>query len=196
MMNWQQSKKMKNLIQYIGNKIHVSPKLEEAILSSFQKTEVTKHEFLLHEHKFVRKLFFINEGTIRTFYHHEDREVTSWFYQENQFLTSWHGFYNQEISYESIEALENCSLYWIDYIKYNQLIDEYPKFERFARLLAEEQLAFIDSYSKGYMFMSAKEKYKLLLSHFPDIELRVKLGYIASFLGISQETLSRLRAAK
>jgi hypothetical protein len=51
-------------------------------------------------------------------------------------------------------------------------------------------------YSKGYMFLSAKDKYQLLNEYFPNIELRVKLGQIASFLGISQETLSRIRAGK
>jgi len=54
-------------------------------------------------------------------------------------------------------------------------------------------LIFLDEFSKGWSFLSAKEKYQSLLSYFPDIELRVKLSYIASFLGISQETLSRLR---
>jgi len=87
-------------------------------------------------------------------------------------------------------------LFSFEYYDYKKLIETYPKFERFSRLLAEEQLAFIDLYSKGYMFMSAKEKYQLLLSNIPDIELRVKLGYIASFLGISQETLSRIRSSK
>jgi hypothetical protein len=55
-------------------------------------------------------------------------------------------------------------------------------------------LIFLDEFNKGWSFLSAKEKYQTLLFYFPDIELRVKLGYIASFLGISQETLSRLRA--
>jgi len=111
-------------------------------------------------------------------------------------MSSWYGFYKQETSYEYIEALEDCSVYAIEYHDYKKLIEVYPKFERFSRLLAEEQLAFIDLYSKGYMFMSAKEKYDLLLSNIPNIELRVKLGYIASFLGISQETLSRIRSSK
>ena len=185
---------MKQLIQHISDNIKVSSGLEAAIKSSFHIKKVAKNELLLEEQKYVRRLYFIEQGTLRTFYYHEDKEVTSWFYRENQFVTSWHGFYNQEISFESIQALEDSTVYWIGHSEFNKLIDEYPKFERFARFLAEEQLAFIDYYSKGYMFMSAKEKYRLLLSYFPDIELRVKLGYIASFLGISQETLSRIRA--
>ncbi len=151
---------------------------------------------MLKEFKHVRKLYYIEKGIFRTYYIHNEKEITSWFYTENQFLTSWSGFYNQETSHEYIEALEEATIYSIEYSAYQKLINSYPSFERFTRLLAEEQLAFIDSFFKGYLFMTASEKYKLLLSIIPDIELRVKLGYIASFLGISQETLSRIRSIK
>ena len=99
-------------------------------------------------------------------------------------------------SFEEIECLEDCILYQISYNNYQRLIADFPAFGNFARLLAEEMLAFLDEFSKGWSFLTAKEKYKLLLSYLPDIELRVKLGHIASFLGITQETLSRLRAQK
>ena len=74
-----------------------------------------------------------------------------------------------------------------------QLYDQYHKIERFGRMLAEEQLAAIDDYSRGFALLSAKEKYESLLSFFPDVTQRVNLGYIASMLGITQETLSRIR---
>ena len=184
---------MEKLLEHIRGKAPVSEELKAGIEESFQKRNYSKNESLVKEQKYVRKLFFVEEGTLRTYYHHEDRDVTTWIYKENQFLTSWYGFYNQSISYESIEALEDCTVYWIAYEQYINLIDQYSEFERFARLLAEEQLAFIDHYSQGYMFKTAKEKYDLLIAYFPDVTLRVKLGHIASLLGISQETLSRIR---
>ena len=187
---------MNHLIEHISKTIPISPELENTIRGVFKEEQIRKQELLLKEYNHVRKLYFVKKGILRTYYVHDEKEVTSWFYVENQFLTSWHGFYKQKASYEYIEALEDCVVFSIQYDEYKKLIESYPKFERFARLLAEEQLAFIDSYSKGYMFMSAKDKYNLLLSNIPNIELRVKLGYIASFLGISQETLSRIRSGK
>ena len=77
-----------------------------------------------------------------------------------------------------------------------QLYQESPQFERFGRKMYEQQLAYLDAFYKGYLFMTAKERYDLLLSVFPDVTQRVNLGHIASFLGISQETLSRIRAKK
>lgn len=187
---------MKSLVEHIDRKVRTSDDLEEALAVAFKKEQFAKKDLLLRENKHVRKLYFIEQGILRTFYAHNDKEVSSWFYVEDQFITSWHGFYQQETSYEYIEALEDCIVYSIEYTEYQKLIETYPKFERFSRLLAEEQLAFIDSFSKGFMFMTAKDKYQLLLSSIPDIELRVQLGYIASFLGISQETLSRIRSSK
>lgn len=84
-------------------------------------------------------------------------------------------------------------MYAITYDKYQKLIADFPAFGNFARLLAEEALAFLDYFSKSWSFLSASEKYALLQQYFPNIEQRVKLGQIATFLGISQETLSRIR---
>ena len=151
---------------------------------------------MLKEHQYCRKLYFVEEGIFRTFYHYNGKDITSWFYPEGHFVTSWHGFLRQEASFEYVEALENSKVYAIEYDAYQQLFKRFPEFERFGRLLIEEQLAFIDSFSQGYMFLPAKKRYELLLAYLPDVELRVKLGHIASFLGISQETLSRIRSQK
>lgn len=187
---------MSSIVTHIKKAVRVSPDLEERIKLAFKEEHVANGDLLLKDGAVVRKLYFVNEGMFRTYYLHDGREVTSWFYSKDQFLTSWHGFYKQQASYEYIEALEDSTVYAIKYRDYLQLIDDFQQFERFSRLLAEEQLVFIDAFSKGYMLMSAREKYKSLLAIMPDIELRVKLGYIASFLGISQETLSRIRSNK
>ena len=141
-------------------------------------------------------LYFIEKGLLHNYYLHQGRQVSSWFYLEHQFITAWSSFYGQTPSFETIECLEEVVLYRISYTHYQQLIADFPAFAHFARRLAEEMLTTIDVFSKSWSFLSAKEKYQLLQTYFPGIELRVKLGLIASFLGISQETLSRIRAGK
>ncbi|OHX64795.1 hypothetical protein NH26_22680 [Flammeovirga pacifica] len=144
----------------------------------------------------AKYLYYIEKGALHNYYYHEGKQVSSWFYLEDQLITSWYSFYSQEPSFENIECLEDCTLYRISYSDYQLLIDEFPAFGNFARLLSEEMTAVLDYFSKSWSFLSAKEKYIMLDEYFPKIELRVKLGYIASFLGISQETLSRIRAGK
>ncbi len=187
---------MRQLIEQIKTRCQVSPEMEQLISQYFVREEIAKNTFILSDGQLCRKLYFMDQGLVRTFYYHQDKEITSWFYSETNFFASWYSFYAQEPGYEYIETLEDCVVYAISYQKFQSLLAAFAEFQVFGRLLAEEQVSFIDMYSKGYMFLSAKDKYKLLTEYFPNIELRVKLGQIASFLGISQETLSRIRAGK
>lgn len=187
---------MQLLIQSISKRTHCSPELQEQINSRFERVETKKGEKILLEDNRANYLYFIEKGILHNYYYQDTRKITSWFYAEEQFITAWYSFYSQQPSYEEIECLEDCILYRISYTDYQQLISNFPAFNNFARLLAEEMLAFLDQFTKGWSFLSAKEKYKQLNQHFPQVELRVKLGYIASFLGISQETFSRIRSER
>lgn len=185
---------MNQLIQRIKQTTFIDSSLEAAIEEFFFLEQFPKNAYLVEEGQCPKELFFLTTGVVRTFYIHKDKEVTSWIYRPEQFFTAWYGFLNQSASYEYIEVISDASLYSISYTNLQKLYKEHPSFERFGRLLIEEQMAFLDYFYKGYSFLTAKERYQSLLEYYPDIELHVKLGYIASLLGISQETLSRIRA--
>ena len=185
---------MQNLIQFVGTRCYVDSELRQRLHEDFELVETSPGDILLKHDRFANQLFFIEQGLIHNYYYHDGKQVSSWFYTEYQFVTSWYSFYSQKPGFEEIECLENCTLHAISFEKYQKLIADFPSFGNFARLLAEEMLAFLDYFSKSWSFLSAKEKYDLLQKHFPHIEQRVKLGLIASFLGISQETLSRIRS--
>ncbi|WP_299548057.1 Crp/Fnr family transcriptional regulator [Seonamhaeicola sp.] len=187
---------MQKLLQEISHRCFLNPELQQRIENSFELKEAVQGEKILIQGNRANNLYFIEKGVLHNYYYHDGKQISSWFYKEDQFITSWYSFYARKQSFEEIECLEDCVLYQISYKEYQKLVADFPAFGNFARLLAEEMLTFIDEFSKGWSFLSAKEKYQLLLSYFPDVELRIKLGYIASFLGISQETLSRLRAKK
>ena len=187
---------MQNLLQHISTRAYLSPELLVQIRTAFEWVETKKGDKILLENNRANYLYFIEKGVLHNYYYHNGKQITSWFYAEDQFITAWYSFYSQKTSFEGIECLEDCILYRISYTNYQKLIADFPAFANFARLLAEEMLAFLDEFSKGWSFLSAREKYQLLKTYFPQIELRVKLGSIASFLGISQETFSRIRAEK
>ena len=184
---------MQSLLQEISKRCFVGPELQKRILNDFEEKEFGKGKIILRQGSRANQLYFVQEGVLHNYYYHDGRQISSWFYNEKQFITSWHSFYAQKQSFEEIECLETCLLYEISHTNYQKLIADFPAFGNFARLLAEEMLTFLDEFSKNWSFLSAKEKYGLLLTYFPDVEQRVKLGHIASFLGISQETLSRIR---
>ncbi len=187
---------MESLLGNILTLTHLNSELKDSLKSRFEKIHTKKGERILSANYRANYLFFVEKGILHSYYYHDGRQITSWFYSESHFVTAWHSFYTQKQSFENIECLENCILYRISYANYQELITQFPSFGNFARILAEEMLTFIDEFSEGWSFLTAKGKYELLQKYFPEIELRVKLGLIASFLGISQETLSRLRAEK
>ena len=184
---------MQNLLQYISTRCFVGTELRNRIKEDFEQIETQNGSILLKQDRCAGKLFFIDKGLVHNYYYHDGKQVSSWFYNENQFVTAWYSFYSQKPGFEMVECLEDCVLYAVSYEKFQKLIADFPAFGNFARLLAEEALAYLDYFSKSWSFLSAKDKYNLLQTHFPGIEQRVKLGLIASFLGISQETLSRIR---
>lgn len=185
---------MQDLINYIKYYVPIPPETENAVAESFKIREYQKDDLLLREGDTCRNLFFILEGTVRTFYFHEGKEVTTWIYPDGFFTTAWSSFLLEKSSFESLQAIQPTKVAFITKHTLDLLYDKHHSIERFGRYLVEEQLTAIDGYSKGYHLLSAKEKYKNLLAFFPDIEQRANLGYIASMLGISQETLSRVRA--
>ena len=168
----------------------------KGILQHFHREEIAKGELLIREGQTARKMYFVEDGILRTFYYDKDKEVTSWFYVEKQFVSSWHSFYAQSPSFENIETLEDCTLYSISYSDYQELLNMDTSFGVFGRKLAEKFIVALDYFSKSYQFLTAREKYNLILDTFPGIDQRVSLGLIASIMGASRETLSRIRAGK
>ncbi|MEL6673905.1 MAG: Crp/Fnr family transcriptional regulator [Bacteroidota bacterium] len=184
---------MQSLLNRISASIQLDDPLKEALAKHFVPLHLPKGTELLSPEAYANHLHFIEQGIMHNYYYHDGRQVTSWFYAEEQFVTSWASFYAQQPSYEGIICLEDCEVLRISHQAFNQLAQDHSGFGQFARSLAEEMLVVIDMFSKGWSFSSAREKYQMLNQYFPEIEQRVNLGMIASFLGISQETLSRIR---
>lgn len=184
---------MDEFIRYIKQYIHLSDEAEKEILNLVLVEEIPKGYLLLEEGKTCERLYFIVKGTVRTYHYQNGKDITYWVYPENMIITSWHSYILRKPASEYIETTEDSTLISLTYNQWQELYLKYPKLERFGRLVLEEQMAMLDDFFKGYYFLSAKEKYELLTTAFPTITQRANLGHIASMLGISQETLSRIR---
>ncbi len=184
---------MNDYIDYIKQYIDISEEATEEILELCLFEEVPKGYSLLKEGTTCERLYFIQKGTLRTFHYQNGKDITYWIYPENTTITSWHSFILQSPASEYIETTEDSILISLTYNQWQELYTKYPELERFGRLILEEQMAHLDNFFKGYYFLTAKEKYELLVRVFPTITQRANLGHIASMLGISQETLSRIR---
>lgn len=168
--------------------------LQEDLRTLLQKNIVAKGTLLLREGSFCKKIYFLAKGLVRGFYYREGKELTSWFGLENDALTSLSAFIQQKTSKENIEILEDSILYSLTYTQLQELYEKYPEFNRSGRMLIEKYYIELEEHTLSLQFDSATERYQKLLYQQNHLLQRVPLKYIASYLGISQETLSRIRA--
>lgn len=185
---------MEHFFRFIQHYIALNEALKSHLSSISQINTYSEKDWLLKPGRIARKVYFLLEGSIRTYYETSTKEITTWFYLDQYLVSAWGSFITQKPSIEYIEAMSECILIEIGYDDWQALYRKFPEFDRFGRLIAEEQLVVFEEISKGFMFMTAKQKYNLLLEYFPGITQKVNLGHIASFLGITQETLSRIRS--
>lgn len=155
---------------------------------------LAKNEYLLTEGQVCRHLYFLQQGALRGFYKLDGKEITHWFGFENDFVTSFHSFTTHEPSVENIQLLEGSILWSISKDTVSDLFNEYHEIERLVRIAYEKYYIRLEERFVNAQFKTARERYENLLQQTPHILERVPLGCVASYLGISQETLSRIRS--
>ena len=152
-----------------------------------------KGEILVKEGQYSDKAYFIVNGCSRAFYLNNGKDITDWFAFENDFICAINSFFQNIPSPHFIEVLEETTLLVIsrDYIM--KLSDRYHDFERLTNRVATRTMLKLQARIVAMQFQSAEQKYQNILSAYPNITQRVSLTHIASYLGITLETLSRIR---
>lgn len=184
---------MNKLIDVINGFQKLDNETEEAIRKFFVIEKFEKNEFIIEEGKICKKIYFIKSGAVRRFCFENEEEVTKWIYTDNQFVTSMSSFFEQKPSFEIFHACEQTILYSLSYSD-EQLLLEYPLFLKFHLIQLRHYLSKINEFHHLFRVMNAEKKYLFLLESFPQIIQKAKLKHIASLIGVSQETLSRIRA--
>jgi CRP-like cAMP-binding protein len=184
------------LLRHIQSFHLLGTEAQSAIGESFQELVLPKNEYLLTEGKTCRQLYFLSQGAARGYYTLDGKEITHWFAFENDFVTSLHSFITGNPAVENIQLLEGSILYAISKDALTQLLNQYHEIERVVRLAYEKYYIRLEDRFLNAQFKTASERYEQLLQERPHILERVPLGMVASYLGISQETLSRVRGKK
>ena len=174
----------------------LSAELRNDLASKVFVRKVAKGNMLITEGKICNELYLIKKGFLRGFHYHNGKEITAWFGFENDIATSTYSFVSQKPGFENIEAIENSILYVISYDDLNRIYQNHPEFNYVGRLLTEKYYVDLMERTLCLQFQSAKESYEQLVTRQPYILQRASLGHVASYLGISQETLSRIRTKK
>lgn len=155
--------------------------------------KVPKNEFILQPKAVEQEIHFVNNGSFRVFNIVGEKEITTNFFFEGSYVLNFMSLITGEPSDEYIQALEDSEIISLPQKKMERLREKFPNCQKFGRLIAEK--AFVSMYRRqqAFLFLTPQERYLQLLEKRPKVIERVPQHYIASYLGITPEYLSRLR---
>jgi CRP-like cAMP-binding protein len=183
------------LRHYINSHITITEEELKTALSFFKSLKLKKKELLVTHGQTSQRTYFVGKGCLRIFFINEDgQDATRYFAFENQFATALVSFIIGEPSEEFIQAAEHSELLYITHRDFYHLLDIIPQWEKFYRHYLEK--AYVNNTKRLMSFLTqgATEKYRQLLAENPIIVRRLPNKMVASYLNISQETLSRLKS--
>lgn len=184
---------MQNLIKAFYSLSKLSAKSEKLIFDCFVHKLIPKGTIVVKEGQTARYFYWLVKGTMRGRINPKGEFITTWFATDQMFCSSMPSFISRKPSMESIEALEDCEVYCISRHDVLMLFKETTEMSSIVRQMAEE--AFVQALNRTYQFqyLSAKERYDLFVKHYPKLMQKIPLGMIATYIGITQQSLSRIR---
>jgi CRP-like cAMP-binding protein len=185
---------MNQLFEAFSDFIKLSPETADAFLATIIKKKVRKKTLVQESGGDCNYVYFIEKGIARTFYYKDGKDITYWIAAENEFIGSLGSFFSRTPGNKYVEVLEDSILWEFSHAKLEALYASSKEMERVGRLFAQYGISLLEKRIDDVHALSAKERYELLLAKHPQIIQRVPMGIIASYLGVTSETLSRIRA--
>ncbi len=174
----------------------LSIECQQEIIANSKISTFKRGEIVIREGQFSKKSFLILEGCARAYYLKDGKDISDWFAFENQFMASIVSFFSDKPSPHYVEFLEDAIVLEFSKDIINRLSDKHHDFERFISKVVTETMLGLCERLHTIQFSKANERYQHLLTIYPDITNRIPLTHIASYLGITLETLSRIRNPK
>jgi len=185
------------LKNYITQYAEVPEEQLNTFFSKFKSKTTKRNEILLEAGGICRHMYFVNKGCLRVYLIDENgRESTRFLVPEGRFGTAFPSFILQEPSKAAIQSIEPSEILFLTYKDFRELPDILPGWEEIYRINLEKD--YIDSIKRieSLITMGARERYAILIENNPGLIQRLPSKIIADYLGISQETLSRLKSKK
>ena len=156
--------------------------------------QVKKGDFLLKEGTICNHYWYVKEGLFRNFYNKDSKEIVTFFGYPGTVLTSNQSFVLREPCKDNIEAITDANVYSINREAYSKLYEKSPEIQEIERLLNELYILWLEERLNLIQFCTAQERYHNLMQNEPFLINQIPLTYLASYLGITLETLSRIRS--
>jgi CRP-like cAMP-binding protein len=185
------------ILKNVSRHITLTPEEAQYFTSILQKRSLRKRQYLLQAGDISRYECFVNKGCLRT-YHVDDKgqEHIVQFAFEEWWTGEMYSFLTGQPSSYNIDALEDSELFLIEKSQWEKMFIEIPKFERLFRMLLQNAFISMQRRITDNMSLTAEERYTRFSNQYPQFEQRLPLRQIASYLGITPESLSRIRSKR
>ncbi len=188
---------MEELIKKIKSGFALSLKAEAYLYSISKQKTFDKGAVLIQQGQNVNKIYFVIEGCLRSYcIDKSGKEHTLQFGIKDWWISDYIAIHNKESATLTIECLKESTVIEFNAKKLNNIFKPFPEFEPFQRNLLERHVVSLHQRILNQLQLTAAERYDLFLKQYPDIEPFTRNYHIASYLGITQESLSRIRVEK
>jgi CRP-like cAMP-binding protein len=175
----------------------LSEEAKKHLFTIAKEREISKGSMLIREGQSVNKTFFVTDGCLRSYSMDKNgKEHTLQFAIKNWWISDFIAIYTGELATLTIECLSDSTVIEFNTKELDELHMLFPEFETFQRHNLERHVVSLHKRILNQMQLTAEERYDLFLEQYPDIEQHTRNYYIASYLGITQQSLSRIRVAK
>lgn len=182
------------LKKFLSKNLGVDEDVIASVVDHLETLDFKKDEFLAHANDLIRQTYYVEKGIIRQFYIDEKgKEHTIMFGAENWFVSDRDSLYFNLPSIYSIQAVEDCTVLLLTKNFTQELIEKIPSFSELNDRLLHNHIRHLNKRIKQLLSESAEERYSQFLAMYPSISTRVPQNMIASYLGITAESLSRVR---
>jgi len=178
----------------LSSNVSISKQLLEDVVENFEPASFARHDYFVAAGKVNTHHFFMTEGFMRAFTHNpEGEEVTTDFFNCNRPVFEPNSFITQTKSLENIQAITNCQGFLVSFEKSNELFHAVSEFREFGRLMLLNEFAAHKKRALSLITQTAEERYAELVGTNREIFQYAQLKHIASYLGITDSSLSRIR---
>ena len=184
---------MEDLLHYLSTYHPISESIKKALSQYIRQVKVEKGTYILDFKQRPQYVYFIQKGLARGIEYHKERNTTVWFWKEKDIMTALDAFLKQEPTTQAIEALEDCELLSLHYDDLQRLYLSHPEFNTIGRKIMEAYFLQAGEIVEPLRSGTAMERYRNFLAMHPNIFQRTTLLNISSYLGMTKETISRLR---
>lgn len=185
---------MNEFISFLNKVSKLSDETNLDLERSIEKMDFDRQEKILESGKTCNHIYFLKKGLVRIFYLKDGKDITEHFATEKNLFGSIDSLVNRKKSELSIETLEKCEVYRLSHSNLENLYENHHDFEKVGRLLSLKAFLTIQERLFSIQFHTATQRYENLVNNHPEIIKRASLGNIASYLGITQVSLSRIRS--